>query len=96
MAFDWLEGFHHAMPKDAAYAERTLASYRLGMKAKGAIVGVAIQTDAGCCDAARALEPGAVYDPATAPRLPLAACPRAGGCTCVYRPVMSYQRVDEP
>jgi hypothetical protein len=95
MAFDWLEAFHHAMPKDAGYADRALASYRLGMKAKGAIVGVAIQVDEGCCDAARALAPDAVYEPATAPRLPLASCSRAGGCTCVYRPVMSYQRNDK-
>ncbi len=91
MAFDWLSAFQRGMEKGPGYAEKTLAAYALGMKADGAIVGVSIEVDPECCDAARQLRAGAVYDPAQAPRLPLAGCPRGEGCRCVYRPVMSYQ-----
>ena len=40
MAFDWLTNFHHSEQKPENYAEKTLAAYRLGMKAKGSISGV--------------------------------------------------------
>lgn len=92
MAFDWLNRFQHQMEKDPRYAEKTLAAYRLGMKAKGPIVGVAIEAAPDCCDLARQLPPGAIYLPADAPRLPLPGCPRGGRCGCVYRPVMRYQQ----
>lgn len=95
MAFEWLKKFHHEMEKGPDYAEKTLAAYRLGIKAKGAIVGVVIQPSAKCCEAARHLAEGKVYDPDSAPRLPLPGCPREYYCSCVYRPVMSYQRTDE-
>ena len=96
MAFEWLNKFHHEMEKDSDYAEKTLAAYRLGMKAKGSIVGVVIQPSANCCEAARNLPESKVYDPDGAPRLPLPGCPQGRRCGCVYRPVMSYQRADEP
>ncbi len=95
MAFEWLNKFHHEMEKDPDYAEKTLAAYRLGMKAKGPIVGVVIQPSANCCEAARQLPGGKVHDPVGAPRLPLPGCPQGRRCGCVYRPVMSYQRADE-
>ena len=91
MAFDWLDKFHKNMEKSADYAEKTLASYRLGMKAKGSIAGVSIQTETGSCAAARALPDGEVYHPDDAPHLPLSKCPQAKQCQCVYRPVMTYQ-----
>jgi hypothetical protein len=91
MPFEWLKTFHHATEKPEDYAEKTLAAYRLGMKAGGSIVGVTVQTDAECCGAAKALPPGEVFHPDQAPRLPLAGCPLGRGCRCVYRPKMSYQ-----
>jgi hypothetical protein len=91
MPFDWLNDFHRQMEKAADYAEKTLAAYRLGIKAKGSIRGVAVCPAAGSCQAAAELPPGAVYHPDEAPRLPLPACPQGNGCQCVYRPVMTYQ-----
>ena len=55
MGFEWLDKFHHDMEKDADYAEKTLAAYRLGMRAKGSIAGVTIHPAQDCCDAARQL-----------------------------------------
>lgn len=91
MPFEWLTDFHHAARKTGDYAEKTLAAYRLGMRAGGSIAGVTIETDAGCCAAARALPAGQVYHPDEAPRLPLDGCPLGDGCRCVYRPKMKYQ-----
>lgn len=90
MMFDWLDKFHHDTEKDSAYAEKSLAAYRLGMKAKGAIVGVVIEAAQDCCEAARHLPQNKTYHPDEAPRLPLPDCPRGRHCGCVYRPVMSY------
>jgi hypothetical protein len=95
MAFDWLNRFHQQMEKDANYADKALAAYRLGIKGKGSIVGVVIECAADCCEAARNLPAGRVYDPSEAPRLPLAGCPRGRHCGCVYRPIMSYQKPRE-
>lgn len=95
MPFEWLNRFHREQPKRVDYAAKALAAYALGMKAHGAIVGVAVAPGPGCCEAARALPAGRVYQPAEAPRLPLEGCPRGRGCTCVYRPVMRYQRREE-
>jgi hypothetical protein len=91
MSFEWLTSFHRTAEKPEDYAEKTLAAYRLGMRAGGSIVGVMVQTEADCCGAARALPPGAVYHPDEAPRLPLAGCPLGRRCRCVYRPKMTYQ-----
>ena len=95
MAFDWLDKFHHQTEKDPGYAEKTLAAYRLGMKGKGSIVGVVIERVGDCCDAARDLPAGKVYHPDAAPHLPLPDCSRGRHCSCVYRPVMTYQRAGE-
>ncbi|WP_343399386.1 hypothetical protein [Promineifilum sp.] len=35
MSFNWLKDFHQDMVKGSNYAEKTLAAYRLGMRAKG-------------------------------------------------------------
>jgi hypothetical protein len=91
MPFEWLTKFHHSEQKPEDYAERTLAAYRLGMRAGGSIKGVEVQPDADSCAAAKTLPVGQVYHPDDAPRLPLPGCPLARRCTCVYRPVMSYQ-----
>ncbi len=91
MAFDWLNNFHREMEKAENYAEKTLAAYQLGIKAKGSIRGVSVCVSGECCQAARELPEGVVYQPAEAPRLPLPACPQGRQCSCVYRPVMSYQ-----
>jgi len=95
MAFDWLNKFHHEMEKEADYAEKTLASYRLGMRAKGSIAGVTIQPAQNCCDAARQLPANKVYHPDEAPGLPLSDCPQGPRCGCVYRPVMTYEQPKE-
>ena len=91
---DWLNKFHKEIVKSADYADKTLASYKLGMKAKGSIAGVRIIIDPNCCDACRALSPTAIHHPDTAPRLPLTDCTKGQNCQCVYRPVMTYE-VDE-
>jgi hypothetical protein len=92
MTFDWLNKFYQHSLKEPNYAEKTLAAYRLGMKAKGSIVGVAVYTAPDCCEAASELPADKIYDPDAAPLLPLADCPQDRQCKCVYRPVMAYQR----
>lgn len=92
MAFGWLNDFHKEMEKPADYAERTLAAYRLGMKAGGSIAGVRVQVDETCCEAAKALPENTVYHPNEAPRLPLPDCSLGRHCRCVYRPVMTYEK----
>lgn len=91
MAFDWLTPFQQKMEKSAQYAEKTLASYRLGMKSNGSIIGVRVVQGPQACSACHALEETAVYHPDKAPRLPLPQCDRAQHCGCIYRPVMSYE-----
>lgn len=91
MAFDWLNKFHKEMEKSDNYAEKTLAQYRLGMKAKGSIAGVAIVVDEDGCGACKGLDTTAVYHPDDAPHLPLPDCTKGQKCACVYRPVMTYQ-----
>lgn len=95
MAFNWLKDFHQSQEKAPDYADKTLAAYRLGMKAKGSIRGVRIEIDEQGCAACRELRDGAVYDPDDAPRLPLAACTKGLQCQCVYRPVMTYEVDDQ-
>ena len=95
MAFEWLEKFQGQTQKDPDYAEKTLAAYRLGMKAKGSIVGVVVHPAPDCCDAARQLSSGKVYHPTEAPRLPLPDCHKGNQCGCVYRPMMAYQQAGE-
>jgi hypothetical protein len=95
VAFDWLNKFHQDMEKDPAYAEKTLAAYRLGMRAKGSIIGVTVQPAQNCCSAAQQLPHGKIYHPDAAPRIPLPDCPHGLRCTCVYRPVMSYDQDQE-
>lgn len=91
MAFEWLNKFHQNMEKEPAYADKTLAAYRLGMRGKGSIVGVVVQPAQNCCGAARQLAKNQIYHPDEAPRLPLPDCNQARCCACVYRPVMRYQ-----
>ena len=91
MAFGWLDDFQQEMEKPDDYAEKTLAAYRLGMRAKGSFAGVRILMDQNGCDACRALEPDAIYHPDDAPHLPLPACSKGKRCQCVYRPVMKYE-----
>ncbi len=95
MAFEWLSKFHHEMEKPPDYAEKTLAAYRLGMRAKGSIVGVTIQPAKDRCEAAHRLNCSKVYHPDLAPELPLPECPQGCRCGCVYRPVMSYDQAKE-
>lgn len=95
MPFDWIDSFLQSMQKSEHYAEKTLAAYRLGMKAGGSIRGVSVRVGQDACEAARSLPAGAVYHPDDAPRLPLPGCSQGGACHCVYRPVMSYDRGPE-
>ena len=94
-AFPWLNGFQHRTEKREHYAEEALAAYKLGIKARGAVAGVTIQTGPDCCEAARRLAPGRTYRPEQAPHLPLPDCPQGRRCGCVYRPVMNYQEAEE-
>ena len=57
MAFDWLNKFQQDIEKEPDYAVKTLAAYRLGMKAKGSIVGVVVRPASNCCDAAGTCPP---------------------------------------
>lgn len=91
MPFEWLKGFHQDMQKAPDYAEKTLAAYRLGMKANGSIRAVRIEIDPEGCAASRALAADAEYLPDDAPRLPLPECAKGLHCHCVYRPVMAYE-----
>jgi len=93
MTFEWLNKFHHDTQKTSDYAEKTLTAYRLGMKAKGSIIGVVVQPAGNCCEAARCLPAGEIYHPDHAPHLPLPDCTQGRRCSCVYRPVMSYESV---
>ena len=79
------------MEKSADYAEKTLAAYKLGIKAKGSIAGVKIYADPNGCNAILSLNPDAIYHPDEAPLLPLPDCDRQHECRCVYRPVMTFQ-----
>lgn len=91
MPFEWLDDFQQRMSKPKDYAQRTLAAYKLGMRANGSLVGVRIVTSADGCPACKALPSGEVYHPDDAPLIPLTDCDRQGDCTCVYRPVMTYE-----
>jgi len=91
MAFKWLDDFHQEMEKAENYAEKTLAAYRLGMKARGSIAGVRVEVDRNGCAASQSLDGEAVFHPDNAPHLPLPGCSKGRRCGCVYRPVMSYE-----
>lgn len=82
------------MTKKEDYAEKTLAAYAFGMKAKGSIIGVRIEVGPDCCDAARGFVADTVYLPRDAPHLPLLDCSKGSCCGCVYRPVMKYEQRD--
>ena len=92
MTFNWLTEFQREVEKPDNYAEKTLAAYRLGMRAKGAIVGVRIEVDTAGCAACQEIDSTAVYHPDDAPILPLPDCSKGKRCGCVYRPVMKYER----
>ena len=92
MTFEWLNRFLHTQEKSADYAEKTLASYRLGMRAKGSILGVRIEIDSQGCEACRGIDSAELFHPDNAPHLPLPDCSKGDFCQCVYRPVMSYER----
>ena len=95
MSFNWLNNFQQEMAKPADYAEKTLAAYKLGMKAKGSIAGVRIIIDPQGCTPCQKLDPEVIYDPDSTPHLPLPECNRGPNCRCVYRPVMTYQLDDQ-
>lgn len=94
MSFKWLDNFHSDMEKPTNYAEKTLAAYKLGMKARGSIAGVRVERDKDGCEACLAIDETAVFHPDEAPHVPLPACDKAGTCGCVYRPVMTYELSD--
>ncbi len=96
MSFNWLNSFQQEMKKPADYAEKTLAAYKLGMKARGSIAGVQVRVDPDGCEPCKKIDPETIYHPDEAPRLPLPQCDRADHCQCIYRPVMTYQLQDKP
>ncbi len=89
----WIHQFARHKAKPANYAEKTLTAYRLGMKAKGAIIGVRVLVSEASCPTCCALA-DQVYTPDTAPHLPHAGCTHPEGCRCAYTPVMrSHERL---
>ncbi len=52
MPFNWLNDFQRTMEKAGDYADKTLAAYRLGIKAGGSIRGVSVCVSENCCEAA--------------------------------------------
>ncbi len=81
---------HIQQTKARTYAESVLTRYKLGIKAGGAIAGVRILASADGCPACRALA-DCVYDPDSAPMIPIGACTASVGCRCTYAPVMAYE-----
>jgi hypothetical protein len=94
MPFEWLDKLQKETLKREDYAAKTLAQYRLGMKAKGSIAGVRVLADPHGCAACRTIAPETVYHPDEAPQLPLPDCEKGRRCQCVYRPVMTYEGED--
>jgi hypothetical protein len=92
MSFDWLTDFQQELKKPQDYAQKTLAAYRLGIKAKGSIAGVRFVTSAQGCAASHEIDQDRVYHPDDVPHIPLPHCDRPDHCQCVYRPVMTYQK----
>jgi hypothetical protein len=92
MAFEWLTRFQCEREKTPDYAEKALSTYRRGLNAKGAIVGICIEPAPDCCESARQLQTGKVYGPEEVPSIPLSGCAISRRCGCVYRPVMNYQQ----
>lgn len=91
----WIHQHARLKRKPANYAEKTLAAYRLGMRAKGAIVGVRVLAADDSCPTCRALAEQ-VYTPDNAPTLPHAGCSHPEGCRCAYGPVMrSHEALEE-
>jgi hypothetical protein len=95
MSFQWLKSFQQNMEKPEDYAEKTLAAYRLGMRANGSIAGIIIIADPEGCAACRRLDSGIIHHPDEAPHLPLTDCDQPKSCGCVYRPLMTYQVDDQ-
>jgi hypothetical protein len=92
-AQSWIQQHARSKRKPADYAEKTLAAYRLGLRAKGAIVGVRVLAAPDSCPECRALG-DQIFSPDDAPRLPHAACTHPQGCRCAYTPVMrSHERL---
>lgn len=91
MKFAWLNAFQQDMDKPDNYAEKVLAQYKMGMKAKGSIAGVRVIVGPDNCAACETISAETIYHPDDAPRLPLDDCLNNGNCRCVYRPVMNYQ-----
>lgn len=79
----WISKFARNSPKSRDYAERTLAAYRLGIKAGGAIRGIRILTGEGTCDTCLS-HANAIYSPDDAPKLPHQDCTHSEGCRCAY------------
>jgi hypothetical protein len=86
---------HVLRTRDETYAETVLARYKLGIKAGGAIGGVRILGRQDSCLVCRALA-DCVYDPDSAPVVPVAGCTDSRGCRCAYVPVMTYERANWP
>jgi hypothetical protein len=91
MPLNWLKDFARTKEKPENYAEKTLAAYKLGIRAGGSIRGVRILSFPDCCQAAQELDADAVYSPDDAPILPLPECTMKAECRCLYRPVMKYE-----
>ena len=79
----WMRQFARSKPKAPDYAEKTLAAYRIGIKAGGAIQGIRILVGEDSCPVCR-VHADRTYTPDDAPILPLAECTYPEGCRCAY------------
>jgi len=79
----WISEFVRTRPKSPGYAEKTLAGYRLGIKAGGSIQGVRILIGDDSCPQCR-MHAERIFTPDDAPKLPLSECSHPKGCRCAY------------
>jgi hypothetical protein len=79
----WISQFARTKPKAPDYAEKSLAAYKLGIKAGGAIEGIRILVGEDSCAFCNA-HAGQTYSPEQAPNLPLEDCRHPKGCRCAY------------
>ena len=91
----WISEFVRTRPKSPDYAERTLAGYRLGIKAGGSIQGVRILIGDDSCPQCR-MYAERIFAPDDAPKLPVAECSYPKGCRCAYTLAMdlNWETVD--
>src|SRR5258708_18427461 len=91
ITMNWMRQ-HTRGAKPPGYAKSVLSRYRLGIKAGGAIAGVRMVPAPDSCPVCMALG-GTIYDPDSAPEIPVTNCAHLIGCRCAYAAVMAYEMI---